>query len=300
MILWGKSLNIDPISVYLECPLEISLNRNLKRSSTIVATEKDRNIYGRYVPSHIIKLRWRTQTLPLISEGFKEVNIIHIGLQERNLDFEYVYNTFWDLYKSSNLVEDITKLHESGELAKLLPTLDRCWDMPQENKHHTLNLHMHMIKAAETLQKETFEMFIAGLLHDVGKFITKSKYGKTIINTGTFEENVKVQIKKIIDEKFVSIYKIDETGEYEQLVPITSLNIDNNHHFYEHDLIGAVIARRELKELGFDDYLSDKVYEYIKLHMLIPYENISKQTMTKLINKNGEQNVRLMLRKSRS
>ncbi|MFW6008250.1 MAG: AAA family ATPase [archaeon] len=113
---YAEKFNCLKIGLYIECPLDIALERNLKRSQTIMGYNKDNEpIYGRYVPSHIIKLKDKYQSLPTKHEGFDEINILHINLKNRNQD-NNIKDTLALLQTSDNLMSTLNYMHENGKL----------------------------------------------------------------------------------------------------------------------------------------------------------------------------------------
>jgi predicted kinase len=294
---WSKECKVKAYAVFIECPVEIALDRNLQRSKTLTGYDKDNQpVYGRYVPAHVIKQRALAQVLPTRQEGFEDVYIIHVDLQKKEFENRDPHTVF-DLLKSADDLEKLlTDLHENGTLKELLPSFDRCWGVDQENKNHNMKLHEHMINAAKYLQNESLPLFIAGLLHDVGKFDTKKKYAKLKVDTDVFKTDEKVEFKQTERNGLYIISKLDYTGERSELVKESQIEIDANAHYYEHHVVGAILARRELIELGLDE-IADEVYEYILYHMDLPFQKVtSKKTLEKLIDKVGEKNIEAMIK----
>jgi predicted kinase len=292
---WSREVKFPLIAIYVECPLDEALNRNLIRSTTEIGKDKDGNIVcGRYVPEFVIKNKWITQSLPTIQEGFTEVNIIHVLSKNRNIN--NVSKIINELKQSNNVKEKIYEWHESGFLKEIFPSLDACWNLDQENKNHNRLLHDHMIDAAIHLQKEDTTLFLAALLHDVGKLATKKKYGKMIIDTKEFKIGEKVEVVKLDPKGFVYAHKLDYKGEKSELTTIKHINIDSNAHYYEHNLVGAIIARREMIELGLDEY-ADDIYNYVLYHMDMPFVKVGgKKQIKKIIDKVGKKNIYAMIK----
>ena len=290
---WGQEVKKPIIAIYLECPLDLALARNITRGTMIEYNIKGEPVCGRSVPSHVIELKALTQVLPTVREGFSEVYILHVH------DEIWVMNEgkqmLCDLQQSSDILATLTEWKENNYFTMLLPGFGDCWGVSQDNKHHTLPLHLHMIEAAKYLQKESFSLFIAGLLHDVGKFITKHKYGKIMEATSIFKQGEKVEIKFVEgagSKKYYIAKKLDWTGDRSESVLIKNVELDENAHFFNHEVIGAVIARRELSYLGFEDEILDEVYDYILFHMDLPFQRISSEkTLNNLIDRVGEKNI---------
>lgn len=297
ILAWGRQAHMLVIAIYIECPLKIALERNEKRGNTITGYDKNGNpIYGRSIPDFVIKNKAKSQVLPTILEGFTEVYILHVDLREQKFHVSDSERKFVEIAKAENLLNYLTDMHTSGELKKFLPDFDICWDIDQENKYHNLKLHEHMIKAAEYVQKEDGVLFIATLIHDIGKFPTKKKYAKLKFDTNQFKIGEKVEIQDIPDKKgFVIARKLDYTGEYQELLTIAHVELDSCAHYYEHEKIGAIMARRTMIELGFNDNFADLIYIYVLYHMDLPYQTFSEKSMNKLIDKVGRDVVKAMV-----
>jgi predicted kinase len=294
IIQFARTAGKDVIAVYLECPVELALDRNTFRGTNIEGyNRKGEPVYGRQVPPHVIELKAITQVLPTKREGFSEVHILH------------VHDEIWvaqegkqmliDLYKSKDILKLLTDWKNSGTLGMMLPTFNKCWGIDQENKHHMLPLHMHMIEVAKTLQKEPFPLFLSGLLHDVGKFPTKRKYGKIIEPTEVFSAGEKVEIKPVEghgSDRYMIARKLDYKGDRSESVLISNIILDPNAHYYQHELVGAVIARRELDYLEFDEDILNEVYSNILYHMELPTKDVpSKKTLKNLIDRIGPERI---------
>jgi predicted kinase len=296
LLSWGKQNHMPVIAIYVECPLEIALQRNETRGTTITGTDKDGNlVYGRSVPDFVIKNKWQTQILPTCQEGFTEVYILHVGLGETKNN-DWAKEIFYNMMRSQDLLAHLSNLHEHGILKDLIPSFDACWGLDQENKYHNLPLHEHMIKAADYVKGENLALFVATLIHDIGKLPTKKKYGKTKFNSLQFKIGEKVEVLPLEQEGFIKAYKLDYQGEVSELMTIKHVELDPNAHYYGHELVGSIMARRLVKELGFDDEFADLIYQYVLYHMDLPYQTFSEKSMEKLINKVGKPIVRMMVK----
>lgn len=296
LLAWGRQNHIPVTAIYVECPLEIALQRNEKRGATITGTDINGNpIYGRSVPDFVIRNKWQTQVLPTCQEGFTEVYTLHVGL-EKNKNNDWAKEMFCNMIKSPDLLVHLTNLHENGILKDLIPLFDVCWGLDQENKYHNLPLHEHMIKAADYVKGEDLALFIATLIHDIGKFPTKKKYGKTKFNSLQFKIGEKVEVLSLEQEGFIKAYRLDYRGEVSELMTIKHVELDPNSHYYGHELVGSIMARRAVKELGFDDEFADLIYQYVLYYMDLPYQTFSEKSMEKLINKVGKPMVWAMVK----
>ena len=264
------------------------MERNLIRSTIEVGKDKNGDpIFGRYVPSHVIEEKYKTQILSQYNEGFDHIFIHHIGLRELEEADQYFARHFIEGFKNStNLLEDIKFIKKSGQLDKVFPSLVGCWGFNQQNKHHHLLLHEHMIECARHLQNESMELFVAGLLHDIGKFHTKQNFGRLKVADENFKENEKVIVTEAHTPKFITITKLSHGGEQvSELYPKKDIEVDDNSHFYNHEVIGALLARREIVELGYDEDFANKVYNYVLNHMNFPYDELNEKKANDLIKK---------------
>ncbi len=297
----ASKIDVEKIAIYLECPLDVALDRNIKRSQTIMGLNKNGDpVYGRYVPQQYIKLKHLTQCLPTIREGYDSIYILHDKLR-RDIKKQDPISLFEALKNSDDLELTIKEMYANKQLQELFPSLHHCWMIDQENENHCYDLHMHMIKTAQYLQNESLELFIAALLHDIGKIETKKFHGKLLFDTRFFKKGDKIEFKRVqapIGENDIFIkvsnfdFRVDEVSE---LLTIKHIEIDKNAHYYYHNTVGAIKARRELIELGVDDSFAQKVYEYILYHMDLPFHDFSIKQIRKLENKLGVDTMNAML-----
>lgn len=270
-------------AIYNDVELQTAIDRNEKRASE----------GGRQVPSFVIADLWRVQSLPMLEEGFKEVIVFHNDLKVRT-DIDGT-----DRQKLLALLTIMTRhtvesMYENGELEELLPSLSASWGIKQDNVHHTQVLHEHMIKAAELVENKDPIIVISALLHDVGKVKTKEFFVKVIKEN---EHNLKIGEKYVAlrDNKIAVTIKAQSfkngASESSILLPLDVIEKDMNAHFYNHEQVGAMMARRDLIRLGFDEEFADKVYANILYHMELPYTILSKKSMKKFIRKVGNHRV---------
>lgn len=262
---------VKPICIYIECPLDIAIYQNSIRSSQIF--EKNGiKFFGRNVNDLIIKRQYLNQILPVKEEGFKEVIIIHKDLNKIN--------------KTINIQElkNIDNLEQYILDKNIFKSLIDCYGFEQENINHNLQLHHHMLKTAYYLKEESDELFIAGLLHDIGKIYTKQRFGNIIKDTLVFKKDDKVEIIEVKNKKgFVIAKKVDyNCNEKSELLTINDINIKDNFNYYQHHTYSALLARRELKSYNIDDDFANRVYKLIAHHMDIPFELVSKKTIKKI------------------
>ena len=284
----GKESNVKIISLYIDCPLDLALEHNLIRSTTAIAQDENGEpICGRYVPSHVIEEKYKTQILSQYSEGFDHIFIHHMELRELdNFTKDLGQHIINELKNSNELLLDIKQTKNNNLLEKVFPSLVGCWNFDQKNKHHNLLLHEHMIECARRLQNESSELFVAGLLHDIGKFHTQQQFGRLKTSDENFKENEKVIVNEAHTPKFVTITKLSFKGDQvKQLWEKENIDIDENNHYYNHEIIGALLARREVKELGFSDHFADKIYNYILNHMNFPSNELTEKQARTLIEK---------------
>lgn len=263
-------------SVFSVVELETAKARNKKRFEE----------GGRFVPEFIIEEKWKTQVCPQISEGFTETIIVHNDLlMDRVLDS----TTREELINSiiENPREAIYAMHNNNTLKDFFPSLHACWGLKQDNVHHNRTLEEHMITAAELIEDRSPVAVISTLLHDVGKARTKEYFVKVIAeNEYGFKLGEKLVAVKdngvAVTVKSKSFQKMSESMF---LMSLDTIEKDMNAHYYDHDKVGAILARRDLISLGFDEKFADDVYGYIVFHMDLPYKPVSKSSMQRLIKK---------------
>jgi predicted kinase len=248
-------------------------------------------IYNEYIPEHIIKMKIKNQTLPIKQEGFNKIFILHTHLRDINIK----KNKILKLKNSDNLFLDLKNMYKTGELKDIFPTLNKCWGVDQENKHHNLLLHKHIIKVAKELKDESKELFIAGLLHDIGKIKTKECHGKILVDTDLFNKGDKVIISNR-NHGLITVKQIKYNFSTSKLLTKDEIKINNNCHYYGHDKVSARIARRRLIELGFNENFANKVYLYILYHMALPFNRSKQKTLRKIIKKVGKNNIKEIIK----
>lgn len=279
--------NVPYYAIYNDVELQTALDRNEKRA----------NEGGRRVPEFVISDVWRVQAITMIEEGFKETITIHNDLKIKE-DVDGVDREKLLSMLVVNTRETVESLYENGELEELLPSLSNCWNISQDNVHHTQKLHEHMIKAAELIEDKDTVSVISALLHDVGKSKTKEFFVKIIKEN---EHNLPIGEKYVTvrDNGFAVTIKTKsyQKGSSESLIllPLDVVEKDLNAHFYNHEQVGAMMARRDLIRLGFDDNFANSVYANILYHMDLPYNIASNKSMNKLIKKVTKQRMRNLL-----
>lgn len=279
---------IPRYAVYLDVTLETAKERNDRRFDN----------GGRRVPDYVIEEKWRAQVLPSREEGFNDVVIISDDLTKSKFNDERFRNEL-----IQGLINDSRKtiqgLYDSGQLDAVFPSLRACWGIDQENRHHTLPLHEHMITAAERILPRTPEAVVSALLHDVGKTLTKEFFVRIVrdndLGLRVGERHTLVSKGPIGTTIRVKSYGNGGYRESLVLVPNDVIEIDPDAHFYNHDKIGAVLARRDLLALGFDEDFANRVYGYVLHHMELPYSPVDDDRMRKLISRVGRDRIGLLL-----
>ncbi|MDF2533854.1 MAG: hypothetical protein K0R18_11 [Bacillales bacterium] len=244
---------------------------------------------GRFVPQFVIEEKWRVQVFPQKEEGFVDTVVVHNDLA-LNLTLDEL--TRRELVNA--IIEDprktINNMYSNGVLQKFFPSLNACWGISQHNVHHNLTISEHMIKAAELIEDRSPVAVISMLLHDVGKARTKEFFVKI---TGENEYGFKIG-EKVVAVKDNGIAVTVRARSYQGksgssesfiLLPLDILEKDMNAHYYDHENVGAILARRDLISLGFDEQFADEVYGYILYHMELPYKLGSKSSMQRLVKK---------------
>lgn len=108
------------------------------------------------------------------------------------LDFEIDEKTFSSVKRNANLLKNISAerikheldlfllsqrkeklLIKSGICSVILPEVERCFDIEQNNPHHCYNVGEHTFKALENAKGNLYVRY-AVLLHDIGKPDTKT------------------------------------------------------------------------------------------------------------------------------
>ena len=107
------------------------------------------------------------------------------------LSMERVESEFTQILLSSDPVEHIWTLHNTGLLGYILPEFEESWGFNQNSKYHSMNLTDHCLSvlkyivdpysAGTNSVKHQLETRLAGLLHDIAKY----KYHETNVD-GTF------------------------------------------------------------------------------------------------------------------
>jgi len=282
---FAKNIGQKTAICFLEAPVEVALERNKKRGNTIIAYRDNRPIYGRFVPEIFIKEKYKQIILPSYNEGFDAVKIEHI-VENKNINYQDCFKT---LKESSDLMQTMQEYYDNGVLKELFPSFHEVWGFNQDNKNHQYLLHEHMIKAAQHVQNESMELFIATLLHDVGKPMTKQYFGKLTKDTSFFKKGEKVEILK--DNKKILVgSKHKLKNQHTEVVDESAIEIDKNAHYYGHQFTSAFIARRDLDVLNVDEQFKDKVYFYILYHMDLPFSDINIDHIAKMETKVGYDN----------
>lgn len=133
-----KSINCEKVCICVLTPYGVCKNRNYKRTE-------------RPIPNNVLGRMYRQWCPPSLSEGFDDIILA------------YEYD---DLSEKSYTLKHF---FEDGVNAN-------CID--QENRHHTLTIGKHCLKAYEYINEHSNDRFLklAALLHDCGKPFTKSIY----------------------------------------------------------------------------------------------------------------------------
>lgn len=269
-------------SVYVDTTFKTALERNAKRGEN----------NGRSVPEFVIHDKWRTQSLPSITEGFKEAIVVSELSIRRDITEEDRNDFIERLIKDPR--ETVTYMMEKDMLCYWFPSLYQCWGKSQDNHHHALLLHEHMIRAAELIEDRSFEMVITALLHDVGKRDTKEFFVKVVKENDYFKVGEKLVVLKS-HPLGVTVEKRTHNGVSNSFLSYDVIEIDKNAHFYNHEQVGALDARRDLLNLGFDEDLANRVYVNILHHMDLPYKQASNKHLKKMIQKVGNEGIRKLL-----
>lgn len=124
------------IAIFIATPYEKCLERN--------------NTRNRKVPEHVIKRMYMSFNVPCIQEGFDEVRVIY----PEDINFVFMYNI-----------------------------IHKCYKISHDNPHHTLSIGGHLDRASEIFLMNYLEetswkinsiLYVATLMHDIGKPFTKT------------------------------------------------------------------------------------------------------------------------------
>ncbi|MNC03770.1 multifunctional tRNA nucleotidyl transferase/2'3'-cyclic phosphodiesterase/2'nucleotidase/phosphatase [compost metagenome] len=278
-----KGFKLPFYAIYLDVTLETAKQRNAERGAN----------GGRCLPDFVLKSKWRQQVFPMIEEGFKEVHYISNDLVVDPMADFAIQETFEDII--DNPKRAIFELHEADLLKQVFPSLYECFGIPQENSHHEFELHNHMITAAELIEDRSQVAVISTLLHDVGKRKTKEFFAKVIQENDHFKVGDKLTVLKRMDIG-ATFEKVTWNGVRTAFLPYECVEIDSNAHYYDHEKVGAIDARRDLLALGCSEEFANEVYGYILHHMEFPYREASDKHFKNIINKVGPQRMDLLLK----
>jgi predicted kinase len=280
-----NKLKVPYYAVYLDVTIKTAITRNSNRMAQ----------GGRGVPQFVIEDKWRTQVLPSTREGFEDVVIINNDLIVNESITQEFRDTFIDrLTKEPRAY--INELYVLGDLPSLLPSFYQGWGISQDNKNHNLAIAEHMITAVEKIEKRDPVSVVSMFLHDVGKAFTKEFFVKiTKENDHNFKVGDKYVVIKSLQNGYTVKLKSFREGEGLAFVPYDVVEFDENAHFYDHEKVGAILARRDLLALGFDEEFANEVYTYILYHMELPFVPGSNKSMGKLIRKVGKEKLERLL-----
>lgn len=269
-------------AIYMDVTLETAKKRNEERGAK----------GGRQVPDFVLKSKWRQQAFPMVEEGFKEVHYISNDLVIKPMAEELKESILEALVKNPRAT--IESMRVTGVLKNVFPSLDECWGFAQDNKHHDFPLHEHMIGAAELIENRSPVAVVSALLHDVGKRKTKEYFAKVKEGHDRFKAGDKFTLLKRM-ELGASFEKIGWNGVTQAFFAYDEVVIDENAHYYDHENVGAIEARRDLLAAGFSEEFANEVYGYILYHMELPYREASEGHLRKLIQKVGQHRIQTLL-----
>lgn len=282
--------------ICIDDSLEEILNRNLKRTYTMMDNIDNEDAFNHYIDEDAIKLMNEAFTLPSKCEGFNTVEIIYNDLEVNyNSSIVNILRTFKDSSDSHSVIYD---LHNNGRLKYILPELDACWGIDQQNDNHNLSLSEHMIEAASYLKNESMELYLSALLHDIGKLKVKKRFGITIMDGEYIKAGSRVSIETVPGVNgFVRLNLNDyENKQYiNELLTIKHVAMEKNCSYNNHNLIGARMARRLLYKIGLHDIL-DEVYDNIVNQTVISYDIMSFNECSEIINKYGKYKILNLLK----
>lgn len=279
----SSKVDFETIAVFIDVKLETALERNIERANSVLYEDQSKTIYDRYVPENVIINKYRCLTLPF-NEGFDRVFIVY------NDKLEYRDGHLNDILNIKNSNDLFDFCDKNRDLINyMFPEYAKIWDFDQKNPHHNLTLDKHILSVAKQLQKEKIELFLAGFLHDIAKPYTQIRRGILIMDGQIFKAGEKVNIDKITNEGFVIVSKVDSNGYRSELLTVKHVAMNKHYNYYNHESVGALMARRYLIELGFTEEQCNLVYRYILYHMTLPIDEMhSNKTLNKVINNIGK------------
>lgn len=259
--------------VYVDVDLQTALFQNSKKIN--------KNTSEKYIIDE-----YNSQILP-IKEYERYFNYIYI-LHEENFMYKCGYlQDILNIYYSKDLIEYCKNNKEI--INNLFPEYVNIWGFDQKTSYHNLKLDDHILSTTNYLKKTSLELFLAGLLHDIGKPLTQIRKGIMIMDSNFFECGEKVYISDIKKNGFVIIEKTKNNKYIKELVTIKHVVMDKNYNYYNHENVSARIARKRLEQLMFTQEQCNIIYRYILYHMTIPTDQKhSKKTLKKVLNKIGK------------
>ena len=283
-----KNAKISIGCIYLDVSLNTAISQNEKRASMEIGISNITNepVYDKYVSEKDIINKYNSQILPIkeYESFFNEIYILH----EDNFEYKPGHlQDVLDIYNSKNLF-DYCKSHKDI-INEMFPEYENVWNFNQKNPHHNLKLDDHILSVANQLKKERIEIFLAGLLHDIGKPFTQLRRGIMIMDSMIFKAGEKVDIVSIKQNGFVVVEKRENHKYANELVTIKHVVMNDHYNYYNHENVGAIIARRRLEQLMFTEEQCNLVYRYILHHMVIPIDTKhSSKTLKKVLKKIGK------------
>lgn len=264
-----------PVScIFLDIPSDVAYKRNVQRSETITGYHEGKPVYGRYVPQNAIENMEITTALPTRKEGFKDIYILNQETVANNK--RHIIN----IYKNFVPNDDVAEM-----VSEYFPSFKKTINFNQQNSHHKSTLDCHQMNVANHIKNnsKSISLFFASLLHDVGKVNTQTFYAKL---NQDFEELKSDTCFKIAKKSKDTVTLQERFGYKTYTVPINAVDFDADAHYYNHQNISALIARRELITNGFSYHFANRVYFYILHHMDIPFaETIKDNHLFKLSRK---------------
>jgi len=233
--------------------------KDIEKVAVYVSTEykdivKQNSERERVVPIEVINRMYKNLQVPIKSEGWDKIQIIHHDNVVNNQLIEQI---------TYHIREEVRINSEGYDLIEFLSAHFKeffdVYDMPQDSTYHSFSVSRHIyyvykyvLDNYETEDKREKEVMLwAALTHDLGKKFCKSFY------------NYKGELKRYAN-------------------------------FIGHENVGAQIAINFLNKMNFDDDFILEVATLVQFHMYLLNENASRQKLINLVGEDTYQKLEFL------